>query len=145
MTAKEYLQQIYVCNRRMKRIQETREQLRIDMYSIGSPMGNMSSDRVQTSTSGDKFGRMIARVDKLERDLVKEHGRMLALKDKIIRQIEAMDNEQQRSVLYHRYVLCWKWSAIAEDMMLDERWIYRIHGQALKAFEKQFKLTSERQ
>lgn len=138
MTAKEYLQQIYVCNRRMKRIQETREQLRIDMYSIGSPMGNMSSDRVQTSTSGDKFGRMIARVDKLERDLVKEHGRMLALKDKIIRQIEAMDNEQQRSVLYNRYVLLHDWETIAEDMNYTTRRIYQIHGEALLEFRKKY-------
>ena len=138
MTAKEYLQQIYVCNRRMKRIQETREQLRIDMYSIGSPMGNMSSDRVQTSTSGDKFGRMIARVDKLERDLVKEHGRMLALKDKIIRQIEAMDNEQQRSVLYNRYVLLQSWETIAEDMNYTTRRIYQIHGEALLEFRKKY-------
>lgn len=138
MTAKEYLQQIYVCNRRMKRIQETREQLRIDMYSIGSPMGNMSSDRVQTSTSGDKFGRMIARVDKLERDLVKEHGRMLALKDKIIRQIEAMNNEQQRSVLYNRYVLLHDWETIAEDMNYTTRRIYQIHGEALLEFRKKY-------
>ena len=138
MTAKEYLQQIYVCNRRMKRIQETREQLRIDMYSIGSPMGNMSSDRVQTTTSGDKFGRMIARVDKLERDLVKEHGRMLALKDKIIRQIEAMDNEQQRSVLYNRYVLLHDWETIAEDMNYTTRRIYQIHGEALLEFRKKY-------
>ena len=138
MTAKEYLQQIYVCNRRMKRIQETREQLRIDMYSIGSPMGNMSSDRVQTSTSGDKFGRMIARVDKLERDLVKEHGRMLALKDKIIRQIEAIDNEQQRSVLYNRYVLLHDWETIAEDMNYTTRRIYQIHGEALLEFRKKY-------
>lgn len=138
MTAKEYLQQIYVCNRRMKRIQETREQLRIDMYSIGSPMGNMSSDRVQTSTTEDKFGRMIARVDKLERDLVKEHGRMLALKDKIIRQIEAMDNEQQRSVLYNRYVLLHDWETIAEDMNYTTRRIYQIHGEALLEFRKKY-------
>lgn len=138
MTAKEYLQQIYVCTRRMKRIQETREQLRIDMYSIGSPMGNMSSDRVQTSTSGDKFGRMIARVDKLERDLVREHGRMLALKDKIIRQIEAMDNEQQRSVLYNRYVLLHDWETIAEDMNYTTRRIYQIHGEALLEFRKKY-------
>lgn len=138
MTAKEYLQQIYVCTRRMKRIQETREQLRIDMYSIGSPMGNMSSDRVQTSTTEDKFGRMISRVDKLERDLVKEHGRMLALKDKIIRQIEAMDNEQQRSVLYNRYVLLHDWESIAEDMNYTTRRIYQIHGEALLEFKKKY-------
>ena len=138
MTAKEYLQQIYVCTRRMKRIQETREQLRIDMYSIGSPMGNMTSDRVQTSTTEDKFGRMISRVDKLERDLVKEHGRMLALKDKIIRQIEAMDNEQQRSVLYNRYVLLHDWETIAEDMNYTTRRIYQIHGEALLEFRKKY-------
>ena len=145
MTTKEYLRQIYTLRNKIQRLKRRRDDMHDDLYSLGSPSGKMDVDKVQTSMSGDTMLRLIAKVDKMDRQIIREIEQLEAKKQRIMRQVESMPDEQYRSVLYHRYVLCWKWSAIAEDMMLDERWIYRIHGQALKAFEKQFKLTSERQ
>lgn len=145
MTAKEYLRQIYILRNKIQRLKRRRDDMYEDLYSIGSPAGKMDIDKVQTSMSGDTMLRLIARIDKADRQLVREIEQLEAKKQKIMKQIEAMPNEQHRSVLYHRYVLCWKWSEIAADMVLDERWVYRIHGQALAAFGKQFNLTSERQ
>ena len=144
MTTKEYLRQIYILRNKIQRLKRRRDDMHDDLYSLGSPSGKMDVDKVQTSMSGDTMLRLIAKVDKMDRQIIREIEQLEAKKQRIMRQVESMPDEQYRSVLYHRYVLCWKWSAIAEDMMLDERWIYRIHGQALKAFEKQFKLTSER-
>ena len=106
MTAKEYLQQIYIITKRISRLRRLAEQLRSDAYSIGSPMGNMSPDKVQTSFTGDKMERMIARMDKADRNIRSETERLHNQRIKIQQQIESVDDERYRSILFGRYVLC---------------------------------------
>lgn len=135
MTAKEYLQQIYIITKRISRLRRLAEQLRSDAYSIGSPMGNMSPDKVQTSFTGDKMERMIARMDKADRNIRSETERLHNQRIKIQQQIESVDDERYRSILFGRYVLCETWEKVAEDVPCDVRHVYRLHGDALKAFE----------
>ena len=47
MTAEEYLKQIERINQRIKRLQMQRDDLRDDLYSIGSPFAKMGADKVQ--------------------------------------------------------------------------------------------------
>jgi len=145
MTAKEYLQQIYMIDQHIGRLQRRRDALRGSMYSVGSPAGHMNVDKVQTSLSGDKMVKLIAQVDALERDIVEEVTQLRRKQDYISRQIEDMHDDRYRTILHERYVLRRKWDEIAEIMHMDVRWIYRLHGQALQAFGRQYKLTSERQ
>ena len=77
MTAKEYLQQIYYIHHKINRLKARRDQLRADLYSLGSPAGNMDVDKVQTSMSGDAMLRLIAKVDEAERDIIKEIDKMV--------------------------------------------------------------------
>ena len=139
MTAKEYLQQIYIIHRKVKRLEEQREQLRADLYSIGSPAGKMDADKVQTSMSGDNMLRLIAKVDKIDRDIVGEVNALLDVKAKIIKQIERMPNENQKDVLNKRYVNFRRWEQIAVDMNITVRHVYRIHGDALQTFSRMYK------
>lgn len=138
MTTKEYLQQIWRIEKKIDRLKRRREDLRADLYSIGSPSGNMDADRVSTSTSGDSMLRLIARVDELERDIVSETNYLVAKKKIICDQIEGMPNDRYREILSDRYVLCWRWEKIAIMTNLDIRWVYRLHGSALQAFHDQY-------
>ena len=139
MTAKEYLQQIYMIHRKVKRLEEQREQLRADLYSIGSPAGKMDADKVQTSLSGDNMLRLVAKVDKIERDIVREVNALLDVRAKIIKQIERMPNDNQKDVLTKRYVNFKRWEHIAVDMNMTVRHVYRIHGEALQTFARMYK------
>jgi len=136
MTAKEYLQSIHNIQKRIDRLENLRQSIRADLYSIGSPAGHMDADKVQTSISGDKMIKLVAKVDKIERDIISEIDRLTIIKGRMLRQIERVPNENYRQLLYDRYILCQRWEKIALDRDTGVRWIYRMHGKALNAFEK---------
>lgn len=135
MTAKEYLQQIYRLDRKIKRLEAKREAIRADLYSVKSTT-DYNADRVQTSVEGDTMLRLIAKVDSIERDIIAELNQLISLKDKISRQIESVQNERQKAVLFRRYVLCERWEQIAVDLNVSVRYVYMIHGEALHYFAK---------
>lgn len=136
MTVKEYLQQVYKINQKIKRLTKRRDDIRADMYSIGSPAGHMDADKVQTTMSGDKMLNLIAKVDTLERDIVVEISQLTDTKDTICRQIERVKDERYKNILFQRYVLLKSWESIAVDLDYHIKWVYRLHGEALKAFQK---------
>ena len=109
MTAKEYLQQIYYIHHKINRLKARRDQLRADLYSLGSPAGNMDVDKVQTSMSGDAMLRLIAKVDEAERDIIKEIDKMVHIQTKIAGEIERLSNDHYRDILHKRYVEFKKW------------------------------------
>ena len=138
ITAKEYLSQIYAIDRRIKRLQQMRAQIREEMYAVRSP--GITPDRVQTSATGDSLERLIAKVDSIERDIISEMRRLTAKRTKICRQIETMptDNEKCRALLFERYVLLRSWETIAQSLEVSPRHIYRLRDRALEDFEKKY-------
>ena len=136
MTAKEHLQTVYKIQKRIDRLNSMRENIRAELYSLGSPAGGMDKDKVQTSLTGDKMLQLVARVDEVERDIVKELERLTLQKKKILDEIELVPKETHKQVLYDRYILCKKWEQIAVDYDKSVRWIYMVHGKALISFEK---------
>lgn len=135
MTAKEHLQQVYAIQRKIKRLQDRREDLRADLYSVKSP-SDLPEIRVQTSLTGDKMLELVAKVDELERGIIAEIDELTEKKQEIIAEIEKVPQENYRQLLFDRYILCQKWEQIALDRDKGVRWIYRLHGKALNTFEK---------
>lgn len=138
MTAKEHLQQVYSIQRKIKRLEDRRQDLRADLYSVKSP-SDLPEIRVQTSMTGDKMLELISRVDEIERDLINEITELTETKQAVIAEIEKVPNENYRQLLFDRYILCQKWEKIALDRDKGIRWIYRMHGKSLNAFEKVWK------
>lgn len=134
MTAKEHLQTVFAIKARIERIDRERQELRDQMYSVGSPA--LNADKVQTSVSGDTMLRLIAKVDALERDIVSELTELTEQRHSIINEIEKVPNENYKQLLFDRYILCQRWERIALDRNTGVRWVYRMHGKALAAFEK---------
>ena len=137
MTAKEYLQQIYIIQRKLKRLEARREDIRNDLYAVGS--SQLNPVHVQTSMTGDKMAELVARVDEVEREIIQEIQLLTETKQRIISEIESMQNENYKQLLFDRYILCKKWEWIALDRDKGVRWIFRMHGKALNAFEKSHK------
>lgn len=149
MTAKRYLQQIWIINEKIKRLMLYREQLRQDMYSLHSP--SLDADRVQTSASVDGMLNAIARVDEAERDIVAETRRLLEKRERIIGEIEKISDldiepdkaERYKTLLFERHVLFWDWGQIRKSMVYSERQIHRIKHEAWDAFEKVMKMSGD--
>ena len=127
---KEYLRGYLRHVRRIKRIESELEELRAMKYSVsvgndGMPRGSGSSD----------LSAYAAQLDRLERDLVKErYNRIVAYKD-IAQRINSISNDNERDVLFYRYIKGIEWWEIAEMMNYTERWVLKLHGKALVHFE----------
>lgn len=49
--------------------------------------------------------------------------------------IEGVQDPRLRLILRYKYLDGLKWETIADLMRYDVRWIYRLHGEALRAIE----------
>lgn len=129
MTSKEFLQQYRVCCRKYKAILESIEQLRAMAEKTTHAF---SADRVSGSSS-DRLGSLSAILADAETDAKAELQTLAAKKKEVEQVIQTVPCDNQRNVLYHRYILQKKWEQIAVDLGFDYRWVTRLHGEALQS------------
>ena len=132
MRAKQYLNQIRTLDARIRGLQHHCDELRANITASGSAEG----ERVKSSREQDPVAARIIRCVDLEFKIDHEIDRLIEMKDTIIHQINGLDNGTYIELLSLRYVFLKKWEEIADEMGYVERQIYRIHGEALLAFER---------
>ena len=91
-------------------------------------------DKIQSSGDYDKMGSMVSKMVDLEREV--EY--MESVRDKIIKQIENLDDSDMYFVLYARYITNRRLADIRHDIPCSKTQIYRIHEDALSTFEKKY-------
>lgn len=127
---KEYLRSYRIHVRRIRRIETELVELRAMKVSGSIKMDGMPHGSGQGDLSG-----YAAELDKLEQDLLRErYHRVLAYKE-IVAQIKALKSENEKDVLFYRYIAGLDWWEIAEKLQYSERWIHKLHGKALAHFE----------
>ena len=137
MTAKEYLGQIRRLDLEIDSMIRYKETLRDRLYSVSG----MSFDAppVMHSKSGDApFEALIAKVAREERKIVRRIDYLVSLRGTIANEVSQIKNDTYRLILIMRYLEYCRWDQIADRLGYAERHIYRLHGQALEAFRKQF-------
>ena len=123
---KEYLREYRNHVRRISRIEAELEELRpmkmaIYMNNDGMPHGSGQSD----------MSGYAARLDQLERNLIRERSQRVTGYKEISDRITNLKSENERDVLFYRYIKGFAWWEIAEKMNYSERQIHRYHGNAL--------------
>lgn len=147
MTAKQYLNQIRDLDGQINRLERQRQDLRAMLFSTSSP-ANMG-ESVQTSTTESKWFALIAKVDELERDMVKEIDHLIDLKEAAAGKIEKIsltDKQMERNVkevLFRYYIRCESFEQIAVEMSYTYRWICMLHGKGLVAFDEYLKSSAQ--
>lgn len=135
MTTKEYLMQI----RRMEKMIDNKLS---ELYRLRQLVSSISistdGERIMSSGSMDKMGDSVAKIVDLENCVAETISRYTELRQKIIAQIDSLKDYGHYSVLFSRYVLNNEFGKIADEMGYSERQVLRIHGSALKEFEKMF-------
>ena len=136
MTTKEYLSQISRLNKMIENKIIEIGQLKELCYGV---KGAVSTDeRVQTSLDPDKIGNAYAKIDEMERNLDEDIDNYLAKKNEIISQIDSMKDETLYMVLFARYIEKKTFEVIATELHYSFRQITRLHGKALREFEKKY-------
>lgn len=137
MNAKQFLRQAYKLNELIESDKEELENLRSLSESIS---GDMTQERVQTSTTSDKIVNIIARIVDLENEIHDEIEKLIALKKQIRDVINKLENVNEKLVLKYRYLMFFQWEEICDKMHYSPRQIHRFHDSALENIEVPFSL-----
>lgn len=135
MTTKEYLGQISRLNRMINNKLTEIAQLKDMAVSISA---TKSGERVQTTPNFDKIGTKYAKIDEMERKIDGMVDELVDKKEKIIQQIDSMEDENTYNILFARYIEKKTFEVIATEMKYSWRQVVRLHGTALKQFEKKY-------
>lgn len=135
MKTKDYLSQVSRLNKMINNKLSEISQLRELSVSI-SAIGN--DEKVQTSPNFDKIGTAVAKIDEMENNLDKMIDEYLVKRERIIAQIDTMEEESVYQILFSRYIEKKTFEKIATEMKYSWRQIVRLHGKALQQFEKKY-------
>lgn len=83
---------------------------------------------------GDLSG-YVANVEEMIKELIEERYLRIKTYQEIAKRIKKLKSENEKDVLFYRYITGLDWWEIAEKMKFSERQIYRLHGKALAHFE----------
>jgi hypothetical protein len=128
MTAKEFLWQYInaekMIDAKLDRIRRYRE-MATKITSMLTP------DKVQSSQE-NKMERIIAQICDMSTEIEQDINSLRDTQKRVSDVIDGVRDPKQREVLYRRYINGEKWEEIAVHMILDYRWILRVHGKALE-------------
>ena len=138
MTTKEYLCQISrldrMINNKLSEISQLRE-LAMSVSAI------TNEERVQTTPNFDKIGTAYCKIEEMEEKLDKLIDEFVDKKNLIISQIDKIENETYYEILFARYIEKKTFEKIADEMNYSFRNTTRLHGRALREFEREFGKT----
>ena len=135
MDTKTYLQQISRLDRMIKNKMSELAQYKDLVYGLSAIT---NEERVQTSPDFDKIGGKVAKIVDMEKKIDSLIDEYVDKKNLIISQIDSVDNEIFYEILFARYIEKKTFERIATDLNYSFRNTTRIHGKALKEFEKKF-------
>lgn len=131
MTAKEYLRQGYLLDKRINsHIREKEEAMQM-ACSISSPQ--LREDKVQSSPSGEApFVKALERLWEMEENINAEIDKYVDLKNQIHEVISRISLPEYQMVLRCRYIHNMTWEQIGDELAMDERTVRRWHSQAIE-------------
>ncbi len=132
MTAKEYLGRACRLDHRINAKLDMLAALR-DMATRTTSV--MSEDVVSHTRNVHSLQDVIAKIIDTQEEINAEIDRLVDLKREVTEVIRQVRDPSCQVVLEYRYLCYRSWEEIADDMKLNVRSVYRLHGQALREVE----------
>lgn len=130
MTSKEYLSQVY----KLEQIIE-KKQMRVKEYEqLASSISGCNFDKISvdgTKTFDAPFVKWIGKLIDIQEEIKVLQIRLYALRDELIGVIEALDNEDYKTLLVLRYLNCLSWEDIADKLYVSVSTVKRWHKNSL--------------
>lgn len=124
---KQYLRGYRMHARKIKRITAEIEEIRnLKMYP------SLNCDDMPHGSNQNDLSSYAAELDNLERELYEEGIARVKDYKEIQFRINQLEDENERDVLFYRYIKGMSWWEIANAMNYSESWVYELHGRALK-------------
>ena len=129
MTAKEYLSQArYLDARINSEIRQVADLNELATKATTTLTGMPHNPNHGRSTMAD----CVAKIVDLQTEINADIDALVDLKRSILETIKAVANVEMQTILEKRYLCFQSWEQIAASMNYDIRWLYRLHGKALK-------------
>lgn len=139
MNVKNYLSQIKKLNIIIRQKQEECERLKAS--ATGSAIGY--DEKVQSSVKPDRMSGVVAKYVDMERELHENIFELKRVRDKIINEIQNMENEKHVELLYKRYVEDKPLGQISREMHYSYNFVRHMHGEALLLFDEKYKVSTK--
>ena len=127
---KEYLRKYRTHVRRIHRINAEISELRSMKLSP-----SLNNDGMPHGSSQSDLSGYAAELDSMVQELIDERYHRIKDYQEIVGRIKKLKSENEKDVLFYRYIRGMDWWEIAEKMKFSERQIFRIHGKALANFQ----------
>ena len=133
MSAKEFLNKIryidMMINCKLEQVAELRSMLLPGAIRY-------DKDKVQTSNNADSISDTVSKIMELEEKINTDIDELVELKSVARENIERMENDVEKVILYKRYFNNESFENIAVECGYSWRHIHRLHSEALKNFDK---------
>lgn len=107
------------------------------LRNLATSISSLSTETpVQSSSDGDRIGKIIASIVDKEKELDAIVDDYIDEKEKRIKLIEQLDDSLQYKVLHKRYVELKSLSEIASEESYTYDWIGKKHSQGLKKVQE---------
>lgn len=126
MTREEFCS-IPLTEMRIRILKQSIASLRSLATSLSAPLGG---DRVQSSGTSDRVGRIVADIADAEMDMEEQIKRLAELRLEALKLIQRLP-EPDQSIMRLRYIVGMTWERVAVESDYDERYVYKIGHRAL--------------
>lgn len=133
MTAKEYLNQGYRLEHRIKLHKTELEELRELSVSVSSP--GFEEHYSATKNTDAPFEKVLFKIMEMEHEQAAMLEKLLTFKQELVSVINAVEDKDEQLVLHYRYICNRTWADIGDLLGWDERTIRRLHNRALSHVE----------
>ena len=127
---KEYLWGYQRAKRQLDRLEEELAELRLDKMCP-----SVIQDGMPHASGGGDLSGYAARVDALERKILKARYKRIKRFKEIRDRIEHLEDENEKDVLVYRYIRGMKWEDIAVRTGYSWKQVHRFHSNALENFK----------
>lgn len=136
MNTKQYLGQLSRIESSIEfKIKEI-DRLRALATNIASSQGDGMN--VQRTRSFDKMGDTVAKIVDMQTAIDKMTDNLLSKRDRIIKQIDGLENNDHYNILMWRYMNDISFGEISSHLDKSESYTKKLHSDALKEFERKY-------
>lgn len=129
MTVKEFLNQAYLLDQRIKSDTLECDELRLMAETISSP-GFEEHFNASRNTDAP-YVRTLEKMMELEEKIMTEMSLLLEVKQQIREVISQVDKNEYQMVLKYRYIHNYSWPRIADMLNVDSTTVQRWHNKAI--------------
>lgn len=134
MTKQEYLAQVANLNRTIEKKRARVKEYR-DLASSPASTAPSGTRVDRTRSTEAPFAKWVYKIVELEAEIEKLQERVDNLQAVIIGAIEALDNEDYKTLLVYRYLKDMSWESVAEAMFISRWTAMRWHKEAISLLE----------